>query len=137
MPPPLNPIPPALRDTLNRLHATLLALHKELLDHDRRRYEAQHGSMGAPGNVLQLVINDPWFAWLRPLTATISQIDEFLASRTPRPPAEADALIAQTKTLLTPAEEGTPFQRDYFRDLHESPDVASAHGHWRTLLQTL
>ena len=66
---------------LNLVHGALLSVHKALLDHERERFEVKYGSMGAPGDVLRLVIHDPWFAWLRPLTALITQVDEFVSSK--------------------------------------------------------
>ena len=38
--------------------------------------EARPPGIPGPGEFLQLVINDPWFAWLRPITSLIADIDE-------------------------------------------------------------
>jgi hypothetical protein len=132
-----NPLPPEVRNRLNQIHAALLALHKELLDFERGRYEKIHGTIGSAGHVLSLVINDPWFQWLRPMTAVITQIDELLSSRAPVQPGAADALITQSRQLLTPVEGAHGFAGSYLQAIQESPGVASAHGEWRTLLQRL
>jgi hypothetical protein len=58
------------------------------------------------------------------------QIDETLDSRDPENlPTEEDAqaLIERAKSLLTPAEEGSEFQKNYFLALQQSPDVVLLH----------
>src|SRR4051812_41675850 len=72
-----NVIPPEVRERFDRVHQGLIVVHKQLLDHERIRYERQHGRIPSAGEFLRLAIEDPWFAWFRPLTALITQIDEF------------------------------------------------------------
>src|SRR5690349_1128524 len=64
----LPPFPDDLRRRLDLAHGGLLRVHKALLDHERVRYERERGRVGGPGEFLQIVINDPWFAWLRPVS---------------------------------------------------------------------
>ena len=45
------------------LRAPLLALHRALLEHERRVYEKVHGRQSS-ADFLQTVIGDPAFAWL-------------------------------------------------------------------------
>jgi len=77
------------------------------------------------------VINDPYFAWIRPVSELIVQIDEFTESKEPTDPPDGEALLAQARSLLAPSESGGPFQREYHRAVQESPDVATAHGLWK------
>ena len=58
------------------LRSRLLDLHKVLLDDARVAYELDRGRVGSVGNLLQLVISDPWFAWLHALSELIVRIDE-------------------------------------------------------------
>src|SRR5215218_7955655 len=108
---PRNPLPDALRRQLDEAHHGLLRVHKALLDHVRTRYEAAHGPVNGPGALLQLVIHDAAFAWLRPISEFVVQIDEFVSSREPRNPSEGEALLVQARELLVPSESGTDFQR--------------------------
>src|SRR5437762_2058600 len=62
------PLSEASRQRLRDLRARLLNLHKVLLDDTKVAYEMDRGRVGSSGNLLQLVINDPWFAWLHPLS---------------------------------------------------------------------
>src|ERR1700755_41884 len=105
------------RDSLKVLRTGLLRLHKTLLDLERRDYERARGRIGNSYEFLQLVLKDPWFDWLHRLSELIVQIDETLDARDPeKPPTDEDAhaLIERSKMLLTPAEEGSEFQKNYF-----------------------
>lgn len=126
-----NPLPDTLRRQLDEAHHGLLRVHKALLDHERARYEAANGPIGGPGAFLQLVIHDPSFSWLRPISEFVVQIDEFVSAREPRNPADGDALLDQARSLLVPSESGTDFQRAYYRALQESDDVVEAHAEWK------
>ena len=76
------------RQKLAELRQTLLTLHKALLDSERTAYELVYGTIPSAGAFLQLLINDPWFEWLRPITTLLVQIDETLAAKS-RPPPRA------------------------------------------------
>src|SRR5262245_8335615 len=114
------------RDSLKHLRQGLLRLHKMLLDLERRGYERARGRIGNSYEFLQLVLKDPWFDWLHRLSELIVQIDETLDTRDADNPAtdeDAEALIARAKALLSPAESGSEFQKNYFLALQQSPDV--------------
>src|SRR6266404_821722 len=53
----------------------VLDLHKTVLDAARREYERGHGRLRNT-EFLSVLIEDPAFAWLNPLTALIVRIDE-------------------------------------------------------------
>jgi hypothetical protein len=125
-----------LRRRLDAAHAGLLRVHKAIIDHERVRYERLHGAVGGPVEYLQLVIRDPWFAWIRPISELIVQIDEFTGARKPPRPDDGEALLRQTQELLVPSEAGDSFQREYHRAVQESPEVAMMHGQWRRQLPT-
>jgi len=126
-----DPISPALRQKLNDAHRGLLHVHKSLIDYERARYERAHGPLSGPGEFLQLVIHDPAFAWLRPVSGLVAQIDQFLDSKEPVDPAVGEALAKQAAALLTPSESGDAFQQAYHRAVQESPEVAARHAEWK------
>lgn len=126
-PAPADRIAPALRGRLDTARDALLSVHKALLDYERSRYERTMGPIESAGRLLQLVIHDPWFAWLHPMTELVVQIDELVASRDPAPPGAAEALLEQAGGLCNPAEDGDEFQRHYFEAMQESPAVVLAH----------
>jgi hypothetical protein len=112
---------------LNQLRKPLLHLHKTLLDLEREAYERRHGRVDNSYEVLQLVMHDPWFAWLHSLSELVVRIDEMLDAKEPLKESEAVAVIDQTRVLLTPSENGSGFQKKYFSSLQQSPDVVLAH----------
>ena len=53
----------------------LLELHRAVLDAEKQRYERTHGRIASSGEALQIVINDPQFAWIQPLSELIVALD--------------------------------------------------------------
>ena len=104
--PPSRPetLPPQLRSRLHTAREALLLLHKSLLDVERTRYERSKGPIANSYRFLQLVIADPWFAWLRPMSELIVAIDAALMSRTTVPPADAERLLDRARELLSPVD---------------------------------
>jgi hypothetical protein len=125
-------VPAEVRAKFNRVHGALLSVHKELIDFERDRYEREYGPINSPGEALQLLIKDPWFAWLRPLTTVITGIDEFVESREPVDMQVGEALLTEARDLLSAGEAG--FGKEYSRALQESAGVAAAHGAWRVVV---
>ncbi len=125
------------RTQLAELRQRLLALHKALLDDARAAYEMDRGRVGSTANLLQLVINDPWFAWLHSVSGLIVRIDETTASDSPATDSDAQALADQVETLLTASETGEGFQRRYYEALQRQPAVVLAHAEVRRSLKSM
>ncbi len=119
--------PADVRQRLNALREALLALHKALLASERVSYEATFGKITSPYQFLQLLTNDPWFAWLMPVTRLITKLDEILDAKEPLSAAGTEALMAETRTLLVASEGGEGFSRHYDEAMQRSPDVVFAH----------
>jgi hypothetical protein len=115
------------RQRLQDLRIALLNLHKALVDSERVSYEKTVGGIQSPNHFLQLLLNDPWFAWLQPISQIIVAMDEALEAKEPLTDASADALITQTRQLLVASEIGEGFSRHYFDALQLDPDVVLAH----------
>jgi hypothetical protein len=118
----------AARSLLTELRHVLLAHHKALLDSERARYDHDVERIKSSGQLLNLVLHDPFFAWLHELSELIVMIDETLDADEPATAAGAARLLAQARTLLTPAESGNGFRGQYFDALQRDPDVVIAHG---------
>ena len=125
---------PEQRDDLRVLSARLMALHAALLEYARQDYEETHGPT-KNAELLRLLIGDPHFAWLRPLSGIIAQIDEALDPREAREPApdpresadsEIKSFFEAMHKLLRSGEIGS-FQTKYREALQRSPDVVMAH----------
>lgn len=116
-----------LTRTLESVRMSLLRLHKKLLDEERLRYEKEHGRIENGSALLQLVINDPFFAWLRKLSEMVVEIDERLEGEEPMTDDGARALLDQIRTMLQPKPGGDTFQQNYDRAVQGNPDVVIAH----------
>jgi hypothetical protein len=116
------------REQLTSLRNGLLKLHKTLLDSERARYDHDIERVKSSGQLLNLVLHDPFFAWLHELSELIVMIDETLDADGPATPADAARILAQARTLLTPVESGHGFRGQYFDALQRDPDVVIGHG---------
>lgn len=120
---------------LNHIFQALLRLHKALLDDERVSYERVHGRIPSNGAFLQLVLEDAWFAWLRPLSQLTVKLDELSGEGETLARTEIIALLTSARTLLTPTEEGEGFGKQYYDALQREPDVVLAHAAVTALLQ--
>ncbi len=115
------------RQRLTDLRHALLKLHKTLLDSERQTYEKAVGRIKSPNHFLQLVTNDPWFAWLHPLSQLIVAMDEALDAEEPLTSAKVDALTRQSQLLLVASETGEGFSGHYDEAMQRDPDVVLMH----------
>lgn len=108
-----------------------MRLHRALLDWQRRSHERVHGRLSAT-ELLQVLLHDPDFAWLRLLSERIVGIDEMLADKNG---ADEDAIRVQVRALASPDVEGTPYAQRYLQAIQESPDAILAHKDLLALLR--
>jgi hypothetical protein len=94
--------PDPIRDRLKEVRLGLLRLHKALIDAERGEIERRSGPMSS-GHFLQMLIQDEAFAWLRPFSELIVQMDEAFATREPIAQENARAYVRQVVALLAPA----------------------------------
>jgi hypothetical protein len=123
-----------LHERLQHLRDALIALHKALVDSERVSYEETLGPIHSTNQFLHLLTNDPWFAWLHPLSQLIVAMDVALDEKEPLAAAGVDALVNQTRLLLVVSEEGDAFSKHYFDALQRDPDTVLAHGEVAKLL---
>jgi catechol 2,3-dioxygenase len=131
------PMDDTARTRLRDLRARLLSLHKVLLDDARVAYEMDRGRVPSNSSLLQLVINDPWFAWLHALSELIVRIDQTVEYEAPATAADAVALVESVERLLTASEDGEGFARRYFEALQRQPAVVLAHAHVRRAIKEM
>lgn len=127
----------ASHQRLTDLRNGLLRVHKTLLDSEQATYEHDVAKIMSRGQLLGLVMDDPWFAYLHELSRLVVQIDERLDAEEPATPSEATRFVQQARALLTPAEQGQGFEKRYFEALQRDPDVVLAHGAMVRLLSML
>ena len=118
---------------LRALRTALLPLHRALIETERAQYERVHGRIDNAQQALRLVLEDPWFAWLRPLASFIVAIDGRLAEEAPVQPAEVAHFQDSVRALLQ-HDPSEAFREPYHRALQRSPEVVVAHGAVSALL---
>lgn len=119
----------ALSTELATLSQTLLALHKELLEFEKKNYETLHGKISSSGAFLSLLMNDPAFNWLRKLSGLIVMIDEMIdPSEKNKTELSPRAILLDIEKLLQPDEQGQEFAQKYHTAIHQEPTIAIAHG---------
>ncbi len=109
------------------IHA-LLELHRELLAIARAEHEAAHGPIGGAGAFLQLLTQDEAFAWLRPLSMLIVELDD------PEVLAKVGGPRALGEAAFAP---GNAFSDRYAPILETTKSLAAAHGEAMRALKAL
>lgn len=133
---------------LLELHGVLLRLHKLLLDSEKIVYESKHGSVGSPGQFLNLVMNDPFFQWLRPISQMIVVIDEIMESDIETSDQVNDIkltkflqrsrdLVETVRQLFNAGAQDTEFMKKYKAVLKIEPGVVNAHFELQKVLISL
>lgn len=118
--------PDPLRQSLAEVRRGLLRLHKALIDSERAVFERGGGALTA-GRFLQALLQEPFFAWLRPFSGLIVEIDEALATREPIPPERVRDYVVQVRALVAPPEEGGSADERYESVCRRDPGVLQAH----------
>jgi len=118
---------------LDKLRPALLELHKALLDAQRIRYERENGRVESRGELLELVLEDASFEWLRVLSALIARLDELVAAddkdagAAPRDAGvELRGVIDRLRTLVR-FEGNSGFTEPYREIIEAVPDALVAH----------
>ena len=130
-----------MTDAKRTLSLELEAVSRALQSVHRQILEAEGAYL--PGRtslaLLDKLINDPNWAWLRALSKMIADLDEALAAPAELTPDDAAAAAGHVRALVfglgEPRDE--PFLNRYRPLLQASATLASAHGELKRLLDAL
>jgi hypothetical protein len=120
---PDSPERAALRGALREVSKLLLPLHRALIDIAKEDYAFAVAPV-KPAQLLQLLTDDPFFAWLKPVTSLIVDIDEM--ARTDFEAADVAAIADRVDRLFGAKAEGA-FSAQYIPMLQRSVDIAIGH----------
>jgi hypothetical protein len=123
-----------LRRMLTEVRQGLLGLHKALIVAEQVTFERIYGRVDSTGQLLQLVMNDPWFTWLHPLSNMVVRIDEVLDDDEELATEDVAILLTEVRALIRPSELGDGFERSYYEALQRAPEVVMAHCEMKKLL---
>ena len=119
---------------LKDVRQALLRLHKTLLDWERAGFERANGRLTS-NQLLEALLKEPQFAWLRGLSQMVVRIDEMLDDEIPPGAGDLEAVLGHVRDLTSPNETGNPYEQRYYAALQESPDAVFAHRDLVTLLK--
>lgn len=111
---------------LDTLRPALLELHRTLLDAQRVRYEREYGRVESRGELLDLVLRDASFEWLRVLSALIAGLDELAAVDDRDVSGEMRGVIDRLRALVR-FEGNSGFTVPYREIIEAVPDALVAH----------
>jgi hypothetical protein len=124
------------RAQLKELASALREAHKTLIELVRREYEYANGRVGGSGEMLNLVLHDETFAWIRPLSGLIVEVDELADRDEAVTEKEAGLVRARIEKLIT-TEDPRGFGSRYIELLASEPKLAMSHFTVRTALGEL
>jgi hypothetical protein len=113
---------------LTDLRNALLELHRILVASERALYERDVARIHSPSQMLGLLMEDPWFAYLRDLSRMVVAIDERIDDKENAvTSADAAEFVSRAAALLKPSEHGQGFERRYFEAMQRDPAVILGH----------
>ena len=123
-----------LKAALEQVSRKLQELYSAVLDAERR-----FAPSGAGLALLDRLMNDPAWAWLRPLSSLIAEVDHALAQEGELSATEAAAAAAHIRGLIFGEGDlvDTAFLTYYRSLLQLDPRLASTHGELRKLVKEL
>jgi hypothetical protein len=124
------------RQQLRELHSLQLRLHKILMDGARAEYEDRNGKV-SPNELLQLLISDSRFAWLRTISQLLADIDEVLSPRREGTEEQAQVLLRHARSLYFGSGSSSEFRAKYHQAMQENVEVVVLHGQIRKILDSV
>ncbi|HUP48939.1 MAG TPA: hypothetical protein VNA04_09140 [Thermoanaerobaculia bacterium] len=114
----------AARAALRNASRALIPLHRALIEAAKADYAFAYEPVAHPTQLFRLVSEHPFFAWLKPITALIVEIDEL--ARRDFDLAEAAAVADRLDRLFGPVPD-QEFASRYVPILQREVDVAVGH----------
>lgn len=111
----------------------LLQLHKMLVDFERENYEMINGRLTS-GQFLNLLLEDPGFAWLKEFSNLIVVIDEMFSQKDGFEQSAVDAKLERLRDLVALTHVDDTFRAKYQYALQENVEIAGKLGELKALL---
>jgi hypothetical protein len=124
----------AQRSSLREVSRLLMPLHRALIEAAKDDYAFAFGPVEQPTHLLRLLNDDPFFAWLKPITALIVDIDEM--SRRDFEPADTRKIADRLDSMFGGSAD-PEFAKQYVPILQRSVDVAVSHAALRNAVARL
>ena len=131
---PDDPARAELRAALRDLWKQLMPMHRALIDAARDEYAATVAPVNGPNHLLQLLQEEPFFEWLRPMTSLIVDVDSL--ARTDFERTDVDAIVGRVERMFG-SNADAAFSARYLPMLQREIDVAAGHASIRKILKRL
>ena len=128
---PDDPDRAARRATLREISRLLLPLHRSLIEAAKGDFALAYEEVDKPSHLLHLLNEHPFFAWLKPMTSLIVDIDEM--SRTDFEAAAFEEIVKRVQSLIGNGAS-SDFAQQYVPMLQRDVDVAISHAALRQAL---
>lgn len=117
------------RYKLIEVNEAMRELHKLLIYTVRSEYEREHGPIAGSGALLRLLMEDPFFSWLRPMSKGMVEMDELLEEAMPLEPIRIAGLRERIEGMIA--------SERYLKLLQSSPELVMSHTALRKALGEL
>ena len=114
------------KTSLNTIASHLRALHKLLLEYEKRIYETTFGRVENPYQLLHLAMEDAQFAWLRAMSAEMVHLDERRLKREGVTETDLRLIGTRLRALMVTDRVQTSFQQHYAMAREADPAVILA-----------
>jgi hypothetical protein len=124
-------------DSLQKLQSSLLQMHRYMLASLKSDREARTRQPISPTDWFHLILSEPEYSWMRPITGLMSDIDALMDNYEV---AEEDLRIIRQELeglFLIPSENPADFSSKYQDMVRQDPDVMLYHGLLRQLIRAL
>lgn len=126
------------RNKLDALAKALKAYHKALLHFARGEYEFLHGPVKNEFELYSLVMNNPDFQWLRPLSGLMATLDDVLDSKnTTLTGRNVEDVKGALGLLYSDTEPRFADFRAGYARAKSDPAVRETEAKWRELLNSM
>lgn len=112
-----------MTEKLHHFNKQLRALHRRLLENERVAAEKEMQQKLNPFAFLNLLMQDPKFAWLRPLSAFMSDLDAFLDDVEELQKTDIQRIRTELDAIMKEAK----FCERYEKYKNEDPEFADLH----------
>lgn len=121
-----------MKAKLEKISKNLKLVHKHLLDNERVAAEVRLGRNLAPLEFFNLLTRDESFAWMKPLSALMAEIDEFIDET--ENVSEQDVQGIRSRVDFVLRDPTSKVSARYLQYLPQDPDLIIAHS---ALLESL
>lgn len=127
----------AIRTKLDALAKALRHYHSALLDFAKGEYEFLSGPVDGPYKLYSLVVNDPAFQWLRPVSGLMATLDEVLDAKD-KTLTEQNVTDVKSALGLLFSDTDTNFAefRQGYARAKDDAKVRETEARWRELLNS-